>query len=108
MTFSPSKLLPRRRWQRVLVGATLGLLLLVAVAWLTLPRLMEPMIRRKLQAMVSSRLDARLDLGSLSYLPPYGVRVRDAALVAPDAATGDVQVLKIGRLDLRLAKPPWK
>lgn len=99
-----SQILPRRRWQRWV----LGLVLVLGLAYLVVPRFAEPYVRRKLQAMVASKLDAELRVGGLTYLPPFGVRVRDARIVTREASTGGaVELLKLARLDLRLAKLPF-
>jgi hypothetical protein len=99
-----ANILPRRRWQRWV----LALVALLALAWLVVPRLAEPYVRGKLQAMVADKLDAELRMGGLTYLPPFGVRVREARIVARDRDSGTpVEMLKLARLDLRLAKLPF-
>src|SRR5688500_13175191 len=103
----PKEPKPRRRWRRTLLRVLLTLVVLTALAWLIVPKLAAPMIERKLQAMISSRLDANLEMGPLVYLPPFGVRVSDARLVTATAEDGRVELLKIDRLDLRLAKLPF-
>jgi hypothetical protein len=95
--------LPRRRWARW----SLAILVLLGLVWLIAPRLVAPYVRGKLQAMIASRADVELRMDSLAYLPPFGVRVRDARLVAKENGAGEVEVLKVARLDLRLAKLPF-
>src|SRR5687768_9255842 len=97
------RFVPRRRWARW----GLALLILLGMVWLVAPRLAAPYVRAKLQAMIASRFDAELRMSSLSYLPPFGVRVRDAKLVAKENGSGEVELLKFARLDLRLAKLPF-
>ena len=46
-----ANLVPRRRWQRVLVVA----LPLLVLAWFGVPQLFVPTIRAKLQGMIGSR-----------------------------------------------------
>jgi hypothetical protein len=77
--------------------------------WLLAPRLAAPYVQRKLQAMIASKVDAELRIGSLAYLPPFGVSVRDARLVAHDRTRGgqELDVLKVAKLELRLAKLPF-
>ena len=96
------RLLPRKRRWRVLiaVGAVL------AIAFVALPQFLVPTIQRKLQAMIATQLKADVRIGSLRYAPPYGVRVRNLSLVADDPKHGKVEVLKVGLLDLKLAKLP--
>src|SRR5688572_13554037 len=97
------QLLPRRWWARLGLVA----LLLLALLWLIVPRVAAPYVRGKLQAMIASRVDAELRMESLSYLPPFGVRVRGARLVAKENGASEVELLKFARLDLRLAKLPF-
>ena len=104
MAFKLRNLLPKRRWARWSVGV----LLFLALVWLVAPRLAAPYVRAKLQKMVASGVAAELRMEGLTYLPPFGVRVRDARLVGRDAASGtEIDLLKIARLDLRLAKLPF-
>ena len=99
-----SKILPRRRWQWWALVAVL----LLGVAYLLVPRLAAPYVRGKLQAMVASKLDAELRVGGLTYLPPFGVRVRDAHVVGRESGSGNpVELLKFAQLDLRLAELPF-
>jgi hypothetical protein len=101
-----SRFLPRSRRGRWLLGVLAALLLF----WLLAPRLVAPYVQRKLQAMIASKVDAELRMGSLTYLPPFGVRVRDARLIAHDRTHGgqELEVFKVAKLDLRLAKLPFR
>lgn len=104
MGFRFRKLIPRRWWSRAL----LGLLLLVGLAWALAPKLAAPYVRGKLQAMIASKLSAELRMDGLTYLPPFGVRVWGARLVARDeAGSGEFDLFKVARVDLRLAKLPF-
>jgi hypothetical protein len=102
-----SLLVPRRRWQRVL----LVVLPLLVVAWFAVPQLFVPTIRAKLQGMIASRLDARLEIRRLMYAPPFGIRARDVRLVSNASLPGwkgEVELLRVARLDLKLAHLPFK
>src|SRR5438874_2043609 len=106
MALRIARFIPRSRRGRWLLGVLASLLAL----WLLIPGLAAPYVRGKLQAMISSKVDAELRVGSLAYLPPFGVRVRDARLIAHDRQNSgrELEVLKIARLDLRLAKLPFR
>ena len=101
------KLLPRRRWHRVLVGV----LLLLVAGWFVVPQLFVPTIRAKLQGMIAGHLDARLEIGRMMYAPPFGVRARDVRLVAGSSAGGETagtELLRVRKLDLKLARLPFR
>jgi hypothetical protein len=107
MRWRPSILLPPRRWQRVLAGV----LALLVLAWFLGPQLFVPQIRSKLQGMIGGHLDARLDIGRLSYAPPFGVRARDVRLVSGTSLPGwkgQVELLRVDKLDLKLARLPFR
>ena len=105
MGWRPKQLLPRRRLHRVM----LGVVLLLAVAWFAVPQAFVPMIRGKLQGMIAGHLDAKLHIGRLMYSPPFGVRARDVRLVsAGGSAPAGVELLKVGKLDLKLARLPFR
>jgi hypothetical protein len=92
----------KRRILRLLVLA-LGALLSL---YLAAPFALSPIVRNKLQRTVSDHLHARLDIGALSYHFPYSVTVRDASFAA-DEQHGNVELLRVKRLDLSLAKLPF-
>jgi hypothetical protein len=101
MSARPSN--PRRRllrWTIVLVALLLLLSILV-------PRLAAPYVRGKLQKMIAAGVDAELRMDDLVYLPPFGVRVKNARLVAQDTDGSPLELLKIARVDLKLAKLPF-
>jgi uncharacterized protein involved in outer membrane biogenesis len=103
---NPRRVVPRRRAHWVL----LGVLLVLAAAWFVVPQLFVPMIRGKLQGMISGKLDAKLRIGRLMYAPPFGVRARDVRLIggaAAGAETAGTELLKVRRLDLKLARSPF-
>lgn len=95
---------PKRRGRRWLVIGVAALALIVTIG-LILPAALAPVVQRKLQAMVSNHLHARLEVGSLSYRFPYGVIVRDAKFVTDESHDG-VQLITVKSLDLALAKLP--
>src|SRR3954468_11689967 len=99
-------LLPRRRAHRVLIGV----LLLLVAAWFVVPQLFVPKIRAKLQGMIAGHMDARLQIGRLMYAPPFGVRARDVRLIGGGSAGSEyagLELLKVARLDLKLARSPF-
>src|SRR4051812_49146240 len=97
------RLIPRRRLGRI----AFIILLALALLWVFGPRLAAPYVQAKLQEMIASKLSAELEMERLAYLPPFGVRVYNARLIALNDAGGEFDVLKIARLDLRLAKLPF-
>lgn len=84
----------KRRWIIVLI--------LLAIALATVEWLASRMIRAKLVELVEAKLDAKLNIGTLVYLPPMGVWTRDISL-----ARGDGDLLTIAGLRLKLAQLPW-
>ncbi len=91
----------RRRW---ILGGLAALLLGV---WFIGPRLVAPMIQRKLQAMIEKHLHAQLTLDSLKYDFPYGVRAKNVALVTRDGQWASIDLVRIADLELVLAEMPW-
>lgn len=106
MALRITRCLPRSRRSRWLLGIVAGLLMF----WLLAPRLAAPYVQRKLQAMIASKADGELRIGRLTYLPPFGVSVSDARLVAHDQARGgqELEVFKVAKLELRLSKLPFR
>ena len=100
-----ARLVPRTRRSRLLVAAPVVLML----AWFLVPQLFVPMIRGKLQGMISGKLDARLHIGRLMYAPPFGVRARDVRLLSGAGADyPNTELLKVAKLDLKLARSPFR
>src|SRR5438477_2331578 len=83
------------------LAAILGLLYFVG------PWIAAPILRHKLEAMVAKNLNARLTMDGLSYDFPYGLRARNAALIAKDEKGQDIDVIRVKHLELVLAKMPW-
>src|SRR5437899_11804981 len=69
--------------------------------------IVTPMIRIRLQKQISTQLNADLHMGGVYYWFPYGVTVSDAVLVAKDQQGQPVELLKIPKLKLALAKLPF-
>ncbi len=93
--------LRRLRWPGAIV-ALLGVILYGLV-----PLIATPMLRTRLQKQISTQLNAELRMGGVYYLFPYGVRVSDAVLVGKDENGAEVELLKIPKLKLALAKLPF-
>src|SRR5689334_20564114 len=106
MGWSIRRFLPRSRRRRWLLGIVVGVGLLLLLA----PRLAAPYVQAKLQAMIASKIDAELQMGSLAYVPPFGVSVRDAKLIAHDPTKGGRQfeVLKVAKLELPGQAAVWQ
>lgn len=92
----------RRRIRKVLIGIAVVLCLVIFLG----PRVMAPILRQRLEKMVADSLNARLTMDQLSYEFPYGVRAKNAALVAKDENGKDTDLLRVADLELALAKLP--
>src|SRR5688500_18132528 len=94
----------RRRWWKwtgvVVVALVLGVYVLV-------PLVAAPILRGKLQRMVDSQLDARLEMKRVFYVFPYGLRVSDAKLVTDGPDGKRLELLDIPTLEIALAKLPF-
>jgi hypothetical protein len=97
---------PSRKWA-ILRRVLLGVVVVVALVFLLGPAVAAPFVRQRLQDMVSKNLNARLTMDSLSYRFPYGVKARNAALVATDERGQAVDLLRVKELELALTKLPF-
>ncbi len=92
----------RRRILKFLIGLGIVLVLVCLVG----PRIIAPVLRHRLEKMVSDSLNARLTMDQLDYEFPYGVRAHNAALIAKDETGRDIDLLRVNELELVLAKLP--
>src|SRR5438105_1818806 len=90
----------RRYWLLGTVAAVALLLYFVA------PMIVAPILRDRLQRMVSAHLNAELTMDRLSYHFPYGLSAHNAALVATDERGERIDLLRVKELELHLAKLP--
>jgi hypothetical protein len=81
---------------------------LMGVLYVFGPIIAAPYIQQRLQNMVSDHLWAELKIGKLSYHFPFGVRLRDAALVARDGKGATVDLIRAKEVELSLAEIPRK
>ncbi len=93
----------RRRILYVVLGAALALVVLI---WIVLPLVVAPILRGKLEALVTNHLHAELKLANLSYRFPYTVHVTDARLVARGGANDGHELLRLARGTLALDELP--
>jgi hypothetical protein len=84
----------RKRW---LWAVAIVLLLAVVVGEWVASRI----VAGKLRALVAEKLDAKLELGTLLYIPPYGAWLSSARLVRDGHA-----LVSVGRVKLKLARSP--
>ena len=91
-----------RRWRRV----TIVFLVCGIALWLAAPSIARAIIRRQLQGLISDRLNARLEIGSIVYRYPYGVSVFDATIIGKGPEGMPLELLRVARLNLQLAKLP--
>src|SRR6266487_2869909 len=102
--------MPQKRkssWKRRLKWPGIIVAVLAVIIYVILPQIITPMIRSRLQKQISTQLNADLQMGSVYYWFPYGVSVSDAVLVAKDEQGQRVELLKIPKLRLALAKLPF-
>ncbi len=66
----------------------------------------QRVIHAKLQAIVSGNFSARLDMGDIKYVFPYGVTVNDVALVAEQGEL-EVTIASFRQLRLKLTELPF-
>src|SRR5688500_15643202 len=103
----PPKPEPRRRRRRWFKWTLLVIAFIPAVLYLLVPLVGAPVLRSKLQAMVDSKLNARLEMGRVIYVFPYGLRVIDAKLVTTAGDVERLTLLEIPKLEIALAKLPF-
>ncbi|CAN5417581.1 hypothetical protein BH09PLA1_BH09PLA1_15250 [soil metagenome] len=95
----------RRRW--VLLSASAALLLALVI--LLAPTIARPFVRARLQREVDEHLIARVEIGGISWSPPYSVSVRDVRLIATDPTGGQsFDLLSANRVAVSLASAPWR
>jgi hypothetical protein len=82
------------------------LILLAAIVCLAAPRIIPSIISIKLKAEIAARLNARLKLGRVTYLWPYGIRIEHAQLTSLDSGTGGTSLIDVGQIEITLAKLP--
>jgi hypothetical protein len=94
---------PRGRWwRRILVGVILAALVFCAVG----PLVLHIVIRRQLQTLVASKLDAHLDVGSVEYVYPYGLVLTNLVMTSQNQEGQLPRTITIPRLELLLAHSP--
>src|SRR5688572_22984245 len=94
----------RRRWLKWTGGV---IVVLVVAAYVLVPLVVAPILRGKLQRMVDSQLDARLEMKRVFYVFPYGLRVSDAKLVTDGPDGNRLELIDIPMLEIALAKLPF-
>jgi uncharacterized protein involved in outer membrane biogenesis len=94
---------PRARLlRRIFVGVVLAAIVLCAIS----PVVLHIFIRRQLQSLVASQLDAKLDIGSVDYVFPYGLALTNVVVTQRSPAARPLQMVTIPRLELILANSP--
>src|SRR5258708_5571552 len=97
-----------RRPLRYLKRATLILLLCVAIGIPFAPALARRIIRSRLQTMIATQLNARLEIDDLTYKFPYGVEVDGAQLVTDGPDARPLALLTVPHLSIHLARSPLR
>src|SRR3954468_13226959 len=97
--YDPPLPTPRRRWLRRhwRMVVTCALVLLIAGGEYAASRA----VAVKLRNLVDRKLDARLETGSLLYVPPYGITAWGVRLIR-----NDKDLINVGKVNLRLAQLP--
>ena len=94
------------RRRRILLIVLGGAVAVIVLAWIVLPRIVAPVLRGKLEALVANHLRAELKLGGVSYRPPYTVHVTDARLVAREGPHAGHELLRLESGTLALDELP--
>src|SRR4030095_494387 len=98
---------PRRgRWRRPLAIAIVLLAAFVLALVLAGPSLLRPLLRHRLQQMVSAQLNAELQIDHLAYHFPYGIEISGATLVANGPDGKPLALVRIPQFELSLARLP--
>src|SRR3954466_1836696 len=90
---------PRRSWFRRYLKMLIvcGVLLVLVGGEYAASRV----VASKLRSLVARKLDARLDTGSLIYVPPYGATAWGVRLLRDEK-----ELVTVGRADIRLTQLP--
>jgi hypothetical protein len=97
---------PRRRRARRWLRLFVILFLLAGIIALAAPSAIPWIISIKLRSEIAARLNARLELGKVTYLWPYGVRIDHARLIGSDNSADQTPLFEVGQVELTLAKLP--
>ena len=93
----------RARWlRRILIGVLIG----GVTSWLIAPSVARALIRSRIRRMIADQFDAQFEIGELVYHAPYGVTLMNSTLIAPGPDGKPLELLRVPRLELRLAKSP--
>lgn len=95
--------MPERRRGRRILTALLVAGALAIVAWLALPIVLEPLLRRKLEESLARHIDGDLRIGTLSYSFPLGLRADNVKLVSRDQS---IELFRADRVEFALDKIP--
>jgi hypothetical protein len=83
-------------------------LALAFVVFAGVPWLVQRIVRWRLAAMISTQLNASLEIGDLSYHYPYRVEVTDAVMVTAGPEGKPLELLRVPHLSLKLARLPFR
>src|SRR5579862_2955477 len=92
----------RQTLRRVITAVVAVLLLLGVVGWLIACHV----ARARLVAAAREQLGAELEIGSVWYRPPLGLRLRNARLIVPIPGKQSVDVLECASLAVDLGGMP--
>ncbi|HEY1683660.1 MAG TPA: AsmA family protein [Tepidisphaeraceae bacterium] len=97
---------PRHSSRRPWVYIAGAIAALIVIVLLIAGSIIAHIAKNKLQALVQNRLNARLEVGSCSYVFPYGLILHKASLIARDPAGSEWPLASVDRLEIKLAELP--
>jgi uncharacterized protein involved in outer membrane biogenesis len=98
---------PWRRRRRLIVWVAGGLVFLILAVPVLGPVLAKPYVRARIQEAVAAHIDARVEIGSLSYSPPWKFGARDLRLISTSPEGHSFNLMSVQRVDLSLGAAPF-
>ena len=81
---------------------------IIVVAWFFAGPYVAGVVRTKLITLVAQQLNARLEIGKIRYVFPYGVDARDAALYSTAPGEPSIKLVGFDQLNLTLGRFPLR